>query len=318
MRYAIGIDLGGTKTAAGIVTEDGRVLCESQLPTPARDGADAVLDSAAVLVHRLLRRAEGAGIHPDVIGIGSAGVIDRARGTVISATDALSGWAGTRLSEELESRTGLLCTAINDVHAHALGESWAGAAKNASTALLVAIGTGVGGSYVVEGAPLQGAHSVAGHVGHLASPLAYDDGVGRPCSCGGAGHVEAVASGPAIHAAYSRDFAGAPPALDAREVYARALAGDVTAHRAVSIGAAAAGQAIGGLVNVLDPDVVVVGGGMAGAGPLWWNTMVEATAVELLQPLKSTPIVPAALGGTAAVLGAARLALTSEATRVAS
>lgn len=316
MRYALGIDLGGTKTAAGVVDEDGQVLASDQIPTSARDGAAVILDATAKLVLSLAGRAEADGIVLEGIGIGSAGVIDAKTGTVVSATDAIRSWAGTPITAELAARTGLECDAVNDVHAHALGEYWVGAARGVRSALLVAVGTGVGGSYVVDGSPLQGARSVAGHVGHIASPYAYNGTIGRPCTCGGAGHVEAVASGPAILETYLRQNSDQPPARDTREVCARAAAGDPTAHRAVTIGAAAVGQAIGGLANVLDPDVVVVSGGMASAGPLWWNTMSHAAAVELLRPLSGIPVVPAALGTNAAIVGAARLPLTRKLAKV--
>ncbi|GAB3550422.1 ROK family protein [Arthrobacter tumbae] len=336
MRYVIGIDLGGTKTAAGIVSEDGRVLCAARIPTAAKEGAEAILDATATLVLRLVRRAEAEGIVPAAIGIGSAGVIDGERGMVVSATDAISGWVGTRLTEGLQTRTGLACAAINDVHAHALGESWAGAAAGSSSALLVAVGTGVGGSFVVDGVPQQGARFAAGHVGHFASPYAYEfasgvasDGdagandiaggaVALPCSCGGAGHVEAIASGPAILHSYNREVPLADAAPDTHAVFARASSGDKTALLVVSRAAAACGQAIGGLANILDPEVVVVSGGVAGAGPLWWDAMTRAASAELLPALAELRIVPANPATDAAVLGAARLALTRDPVKVAS
>lgn len=322
MRYVIGIDLGGTKTAAGVVSEDGRVLCASRIPTAARDGAEAILDATATLVLRLMRRAEAAGIVADAIGIGSAGVIDGERGIVVSATDAISGWAGTRLTDGLQARTGLACTAINDVHAHALGESWAGAAAGSSSVLLVAVGTGVGGSFVVDGVPQQGVRFAAGHVGHFASPYAYEfasgSAVALPCSCGGAGHVEAIASGPAILHSYNRVVPPDNAASDTQAVFARAAAGDQAALLVVSRAAAACGQAIGGLANILDPEVVVVSGGVAGAGPLWWDAMTRAASAELLPALADLRIVPANPASDAAVLGAARLALTLDPVKVAS
>ncbi|NJC23884.1 glucokinase [Arthrobacter pigmenti] len=318
MRYALGIDLGGTKTAAGLVDEEGRVLFVDQTPTLARDGAEAILDSTARLVLGLLRKADAEGMTLESVGIGSAGVIDSTRGVVVSATDSIAGWAGTRLTEGIAARIGLPCTAINDVHAHALGESWIGAAAGSRSALLVAVGTGVGGSFIVDGVAQQGAHFAAGHVGHFASPYAYDGGAPLPCTCGRSGHVEAIASGPAILQAYLRLAPVGASARNTREVGALAVAGDPIAGQAISTGAAAAGQAIGGLVNILDPEVVVVGGGMAGAGQLWWDAMSQAASPELLSPLAEVPIVPATLGAHAAVVGAARLALTNQPAKVAS
>lgn len=306
--YAIGVDLGGTKTTAGVVSPAGVVVFAETVRTPAGEGAGAVVGAVAALVRGLAGRAAAEGIGVGRAGIGSAGVIDARTGCVVSATDAIRGWAGTALAAEVQERTGLGTAVVNDVHAHALGEAWGGAAAGAASSLLVAFGTGVGGSFVAAGRPLLGHHWVAGHVGHLASPYAYRHGRPLPCVCGGAGHLEAIASGPALHQAYLR-LGGAPEADDARAVAELARAGDPAAGEALTLAARAAGQAIGGLANVLDPEVVIVTGGLAGAGPLWWAPMEEAARAEAMPPLKGIPIRPAALGPLAAVAGAARLVL---------
>ena len=309
-RCVIGVDLGGTKTAAGLVDAGGTLHAVESRTTPATAGAAAILATAVGLVTMLLARARALGLEPAAVGIGSAGVIDTREGSVVSATDSLTGWAGTPLAAHLAQHTGLPAYAVNDVHAHALGEHWLGASAGVDSSLLVAVGTGVGGSLILAGEPHLGARAVAGHVGHLASPYAHDDG-GRalPCSCGRAGHVEAIASGPSILNLYRR-LAGeaASGAGSAREVAARAAAGDSAAVRAFTLGAAAAGQAVGGLANVLDPSVVVIGGGVAEAGDLWWAPFRAALRAELMDPLDGLPVVPAALGTNAALVGAARLA----------
>ncbi|MDQ4489868.1 ROK family protein [Sinomonas sp. ASV486] len=317
MRHAIGVDLGGTKTAAGLVTEHGDLVFSATIPTLSREGGEAILNATAELVLRLRRRAASAGLGVAGTGVGSAGVIDAARGTVVSATEAIRGWAGTEVAGGLARRTGLRTAVINDVHAHALGEAWRGAAAPTSSSLLIAFGTGVGGSFVVNGRPLLGHRWVGGHVGHLASPFAHDaDGSPLPCVCGAAGHVEAIASGPALHAEYLRR-GGDPAVADARGVFALAQgaggsAGDPTARAAVSVAARAAGQAAGGLANALDPEAIVISGGLADAGPLWWDAMEAAFRAELMPPLASMPLLRASLGGAAALIGAARLVLTPE------
>ncbi|MCX8455403.1 ROK family protein [Paenarthrobacter ureafaciens] len=321
MTHAIGVDLGGTKTAAGVVSESGEVLMSDTIPTLNRTGGEAVLDATAALVSGLVERAADAGLTVSGVGVGSAGVIDAAAGTVVSATDAILGWTGTKLVAGLSARVGLPVRAVNDVHAHALGEAWLGAAAGTDSSLMVAFGTGVGGSFVLNGSPLLGHRFVGGHVGHFASPYAVVDGNPLPCVCGGFGHVEAVASGPAIHAAYLRFGGPASEAADTRGVFAIAQdnhdAGAGAAHgavvaaarAAVGLGAKAAGQALGGLINILDPEVVVVSGGLADAGELWWTPMEAALRQELLAPLASVPVVRATLGNTAAVVGAAKLVL---------
>lgn len=308
MRYVVGVDLGGTKTAAGVVAEDGSVLLTEQIPTLNRDGGEAILDATATLIASLIERAAALGAIVEAVGVGSAGVINAAEGTVISATDAILGWSGTAITAGLTARLGLPSAVVNDVHAHALGEAWYGAGKGANTALMVAFGTGVGGSFVINGQPVLGAHFVGGHVGHFASPLAVYRGAPLPCSCGHEGHVEAIASGPAIHAAYLRN-GGSASLPDTRAVFDSARAGDDLALSVIAIAAAAAGQAVGGLINILDPAVVVVSGGLADGGDLWWDAMEAALRAELLTPLTAVPVVRASLGNTAAIVGAASLVL---------
>lgn len=325
-RCVIGVDLGGTKTAAGIVDDTGTLHAAEFRPTPATAGAAAILATAVGLVSSLLASARAAGLDPVAVGIGSAGVINARDGSVVSATDSLTGWAGTPLAAHLSEQAGLPAYAVNDVHAHNLGEHWKGASAGSASSLLVAVGTGVGGSLILAGEPHLGARAVAGHVGHLASPHAYDDG-GRalPCSCGRAGHVEAIASGPSIALLYQRLTGTAVSAetvpaetvpaetvsvgtVSGRDVASLAAAGDAVAVRALAIGAAAAGQAVGGLANVLDPSIVVIGGGVTAAGDLWWAPFRAALRAELMDPLAGLPVVPAALDSGAALVGAAKLA----------
>ncbi|GAA2136296.1 ROK family protein [Arthrobacter humicola] len=309
MAHAIGIDLGGTKTAAGVVSADGELLFSETTPTLSRAGGGAVLDATAALVAGLRLRAAADGFSITGVGVGSAGVIDAGRGVVVSATDAIHGWAGTPLTEGLARRLGIppgAVRAVNDVHAHALGEAWRGAAAGTASSLLIAFGTGVGASLVLDGRPVLGHRYVGGHVGHIASPYAYADGGALPCSCGGEGHVEAAASGPAIHAAFLR-LGGSPAVPDTRAVFALAHDGDPAARHAVRTAAEAAGQAAGGLANVLDPEVLVISGGLADAGDLWWNPMKAALRRELLDPLVRVPVLRATLENSAAIVGAAQL-----------
>lgn len=316
LMHAIGVDLGGTKTAAGVVSDTGEVLFSETMPTLNRDGGEAILDATAALVAGLIARAAAAGIVVDHVGVGSAGVIDARNGEVVSATEAILGWAGTTISAGLSARLDLpqaSIRAVNDVHAHALGEAWTGAAAGTASSLLVAFGTGVGGSYVHDGTPVLGHRYVGGHVGHFASPYACHDGRPLPCVCGGAGHVEAIASGPAIAEAYRRSGgeAGSP---DARSVFALAAHGDAIAIETIATAAAAAGQAVGGLANILDPEVVLVSGGLSDAGAPWWRPMERAVRAELLPALANIPVLPASLGNAAAIIGAAKLVFTDSPT----
>lgn len=306
MTVVAALDIGGTKTAAALVDHDGRLLHRHTAPTPAAAGPAAVLDAAAAAVARL---ATDGGPY-SAAGAGSAGLIDAAAGTVLSATAALPGWAGTALRDELGRRLGVPVAVDNDVHAHALGESWRGAAAGRTHVLLVAAGTGIGGSLVLAGRIHRGARSAAGHLGHMPVPAA----AGRPCPCGGTGHAEGVAAGPAMAAEYRRrtgEAATSGPVADGglAAVAERAAAGEPVAAAVLEEGAVALGEAVGGLVNAIDPQLVLVTGGVSRCGPAWWRPLRTAIAATTLPPLADVPVVPGALGDDAALLGAARLAL---------
>ncbi|MFL4473921.1 ROK family protein [Paeniglutamicibacter sp. MACA_103] len=306
-RTAVGIDLGGTKIAAALIFADGTISSRASLPTPAANGPEAVLDAIAELAAPQLAAALAAGTPALGVGIGAAGVIDPATARVLSATDHLPGWAGTDLRAGLGTRLGVephRIQAVNDVHAHALGEGWLGAAAGSDSVLLAAFGTGIGGSLLLHGVPVYGARQVGGHLGHV--PCA--EATGLPCPCGATGHLEAVASGPGLHALYLRR-GGDPTATDARAVFARATDGDVIAAAAIHTAATAAGRALGGLANALDPEAVIVSGGLADAGEPWWGPLRAAFAAELIGPLASLAPQAAALGADAALAGAASLFL---------
>lgn len=295
----IGVDVGGSKIASGIVTTDGRVLETHVRATPASDGPEAVLDAIAAAVGSLTPRGPVLGA-----GIGTGGVVDRRRGVVLSANDLLPGWAGTDLSTELGGRLRVPVAADNDVNAFALAEQYFGAGAHRSSVLYASVGTGIGGSLVLGGKLFRGAHCTAGELGHLAVPEA----VGRRCNCGGQAHLEAVASGPAISDRF-RELTGESQLTDLREVTARATAGEPAAVRAITEGAAALGRALGGLVNTIDVEHVVIGGGVTTIGDLYWQPLTEAFASELLPGPSAVTPSRATLGTAAAVVGAAALLL---------
>lgn len=306
----IGVDLGGTKTAAALVGEDGSLGPVRRVPTRARAGHGAVLDAVAALVEAVhadavAAAALGGAPVPALrgVGVGAAGVVDADTGRILSSTDSFSGWTGTDVVGQLKARLGAGTTVHlqNDVDAHAVGESWVGAAAGARSALVVAVGTGVGGSLVLDGRPWRGAHSVAGEIGHI--PVA--EARHLRCPCGRTGHLEAIGAGPGLLRHYL-SLGGAPATANSRAVVALAHAGETVALRAVRESAAVVGRTLAGLVTTVDPEVVVLTGGLVAAGPVWWDAMDRALRAELIDVLQAVPVRPASLGDAAAVLGAAR------------
>ncbi|WP_406134840.1 ROK family protein [Streptomyces sp. NBC_01089] len=305
-RSLVGVDVGGTKIAAGLVSADGTLLTSLVRPTPAAEGPAAVLDAIAAAVLDLPGHQQAEGL-----GIGTGGVIDRDSGVVLSANDLLPGWAGTRLSEELTARLGLPVAADNDANVFALAEQTYGAGVGCRSALYVSVGTGIGGGLVIGGRLLRGAHSTAGEFGHIAVPEA----TGLSCNCGRTGHLEAVASGPAMTARF-RELTGSDNGDGLRHVAALAEtdpgpAGTdgAAARRVLAGGAGALGRALAGLVNTVDPERVVIGGGVASIGAAYWEPLTDAFTAELLPCPSGLRPVPAALGPRAAVVGAAALVL---------
>lgn len=294
---AIGVDIGGTKIAVGVVDQAGnRVGNRLTASTPAMDGADAILGEVTRLVE--VARA----LHPSVvgIGIGSAGVFD-SDGVVSSATDLLAGWTGTPVSARIAKSTGLPVLTVNDVHAIAVGESWVGAASGVESVLVVAVGTGVGGAYLQNGELVRGRTGIAGSIGHTV-------GTGfeiRRCSCGQTDHVEPHASGPGIELTH-RQITGRQATLP--DIAAAARKGDRAAIESIRQGAASMGGAIANAVNLLDPALVVVGGGVAQVGDGYFDALRESVAFHTLTAAARVEIVSAALGTDAAIIGGGMLA----------
>lgn len=294
----LGLDIGGTKLCAAAVTGVGTVVVSRTAPTPAQDGPTAILDAAAALVRAV---AAEAGVATDHLGVGTAGVVDRRGGTIVSATSALRGWAGTDVRAGLSSRLGgTRIEVVNDVHAFALGEASLGVGRGAASVLAVALGTGVGGAFVGPDAHLlTGAHHVAGHIGHLTVPAA----VGLPCPCGRTGHLEAVASGPAVVQRY-RHAGGS--ARTGHDVAAALADGDLRAAEVVRVAGQSLGIALASATALVDPAVIVVGGGALGIGPSLLAAAQTAYQNVALPILAEVPIRLAALELPVAV-GAATL-----------
>lgn len=289
------IDIGGTKIAVALLCGDA-VLARAQAATPARTDGRTVVAQAASMLSVL---AADLGRRPVSYGAGVAGVVDAA-GRVRSATDSIDGWDGTDVAGILTASTGLPGRVVNDVHALAVGEAAYGAGTGCTDVVAVAVGTGIGGGVISGGRLLTGASGAAGHLGHL--PVAQADGLA--CPCGASGHVEAVASGPAITADYAAVTRRRVHGLE--QVAAAAAAGDRHAQAALHHAGTALGTVLGGLINTFDPQVVIVGGGAA--VPALLRAAVLAARVAAMPIRAQVPVVPAMLGADAALYGAAVLA----------
>ena len=305
MATYVGVDIGGTKIACGLVElVEGarpRVYAVEKVPTNAPAGGAQVLATVIAQVQAALTRAEET---PSGVGISSAGVVDPTTGDITFANELMPGWGGTHLGAEVTVACGLPCRVLNDVHAHALGEARWGAGRGLASVLVVAVGTGIGGAYVEDGAIMLGAHNEAGHIGHVACIAA----AGVPCSCGGTGHLEPVAAGPGIIDEYVRlggDATlpdGSP--MHGAEIDRRAAEGDEAAQAAERRAGLALGEVLGSMCNMFDPAAIILSGSVVKCGPHWANAKDEGFAEQAMPPVRATPIVDGALGDDAPIIGA--------------
>ena len=306
---AIGLDVGGTKINAFRVARDGTIVERSSAPTPA-DDEDATLSAMVELATSLK--------NPDVlaVGVGAAGLVDATAGILRFAPNLA--WRDLPIARRMREALGLPCQVDNDASMAAYGEFRFGAGRGYRHLLLVTVGTGIGGGIVADGRLFRGANGFAAEIGHI---IVEPDG--PLCGCGNRGCWEQVAAGRAIdrmgreeareheHSILRRLAGGDPDKVTGRLVTEAARQGDDAARGILAVTGARLGEGIAGLVNVLDPQIVVVGGGAIVAGDLMLDPARAAfrDAVEAPEHRPRVPIVPAQLGNDAGAVGAAVLAL---------
>ena len=314
-RYLVGVDLGGTNIVAGALPEDGAsdVIALRTEPTRAEQGADAVVDRIvrmidAVIVETL---AQTGARRDDIVGIGvgAPGPLDRERGIVVTTPNL--GWTNFPLRDVIAQRTRLPVRIDNDANCATLGEWWLGAARGARNVIGMTIGTGIGGGIILGGRLYHGASDVAGEIGH-----ATIDITGRRCKCGNYGCLEAYASGPSI-ADRAREAIGADDdallvrmvggdlsRITAATVYEAAKLGDDVALDVVRETSRFLGAGIANLLNIFNPDVVVIAGGVTQAGETLFGPLRREVRKRAFRPaVDACQIVPGVLAA-AGVVGA--------------
>ncbi|MDD6729410.1 MAG: ROK family protein [Eggerthellaceae bacterium] len=310
---ALALDVGGTKLAAAVVVVGGdgpQVRCRVQVPTETDRGAAHVMERMERAAARALAdyRATESAVPVEACGAAALGCPDASGERVAFGANLMEGWTGMPVAARLSRAVSVPCVLLGDVQAHALGEARWGAAAGAPSCLCVAPGTGLGGGLVIDGRLVRGAHGLAGHLGHMQSVHAQ----GMRCSCGTLGHIEAVTSGVGIGALYQGvDVASADfdPAIDGAWVARRAAQGDARARAVLARSGFALGSEIGSWANLVDPAVIVIGGSVRKAGAVWREALERGFCSQALEPLLDVPLVDAALGDDAALVGAAEYAL---------
>jgi glucokinase len=318
VRFVLGIDIGGTNLVVGSVAEDGSsMVASASEPTHSEAGATDVVDRLVGLAERAIAttRREAPGAEILGVGVGAPGPLDTKRGIVLLTPNL--GWVNMPLRQLIHDRLGLPAALDNDANCAVLGEWWVGAARGARHAIGITIGTGIGGGLIIGGQLYHGASDVAGEIGHTTI-----DTEGRRCKCGNYGCLEAYASGPNIALRAVEELeAGAESRLralvggdlqkiTAQTVYQAAADGDELALEVVNDTAKFLGVGIGNLLNVFNPEVVVVCGGVTLAGDHLFEPLRREVARRAFKPaVTACRIVPGELSGTAGVYGAAKVFL---------
>ncbi|MFI6596413.1 ROK family protein [Nonomuraea sp. NPDC050536] len=294
MNCVLAIDIGGTKLAAALVDGSGSVLRSGTRPTPPQD----VIDILAGLIAEVT--ADGPA--PVAVGIGCAGPLDLALGTVSPVN--MPSWRGFPLRDRVRELTGLPTVLAGDAQVFALGEHWLGAGRGSAALLGIVVSTGIGGGLVFDGVPLLGPNGNAGHVGHMCV-----DPYGETCECGGRGCVERYASGPNL-ARWALENGWRPAGTpDARTLAEDAEAGHEVAVAAFERGTRALAAMIASTAAATEVTDVVIGGGVSAAGPVLFDPLAKALdEIGGLAFVRAVRVHRSTLGVQASLAGAAKLA----------
>jgi glucokinase len=299
----LAIDLGGTHLRAALVSPSGAIAARRQVDTP-DDGPAALLECVSALVSAFAGRY-------DAVAVAAPGPLDPRRGVVLTMPN-LRGFDDYPLVREWRAALGVPVWLHNDANLAALGEWRYGAGRGAQSVVYLTVSTGIGGGVILHGEMWEGHHGLAGELGHVV----VADG-GPRCNLGHSGCLEALASGTAIARAAGRELANGRPstlgragtALSAESVAGAAAAGDELALAVLATAGRYLGVGVGSLINVFDPEIVIVGGGVTAAWDLLAPAVTQGVAAVVMAPIQTaTPIVQPATGDNAGLLGAAAYA----------
>jgi glucokinase len=307
----IAADLGGTNLRMAVVDRDGSILHRSRRDTQRDAASGVIVDGIVSEVEGCLAAAAGRKVLG--VSIAAPGPVDFASG-ILKKLPNLSSLSGLPLPKILSERLGVNVFLDNDATAAAVGEHWLGATRGTDSSIFVTLGTGVGGGLILDGKPYRGIDGTAGEIGHIG--VEKD---GHPCGCGSRGCVEQYASATAIVRIAKELASGHPNSplrrieeLSASDIYDAGVGSDSLALEVFSVMGAYLGMALADLVNVLNPEMIVIGGGVAGAWDLFIGPTMEAISKRSFrEPAERVKLIRAALGDDAGILGAARLAFSA-------
>jgi glucokinase-like ROK family protein len=294
----LAVDIGGTKISAAICSQAPSLDQFREIPTEAAAGGAAVLERVTQLVEQSLHDAKGH-VEIKAIGVSTAGTPD-SLGRIVYATGNLPGWIGTDLRGHLEAHFGLPVIADNDGQMATVAEIRCGAGRGFRSALCLTLGTGLGAGFAVNGQPYRGERGAGPTLGHI--PVERN---GRPCTCGRRGCLEQYVNGAALVAEYNALVPEAQRVKIGTDVMQAASGGDTKALHAIEIVGDWLGYGLASAVSLLDPSIIVVGGGLSALGDWLLAPARRTLAAHIYPAISERPIVTAQLGSNAGLIGAA-------------
>ncbi len=298
----LGIDLGGTNVAMAVVNENGEILVRKTIETKVQEGFEKVVERISKAANEVINEVGGV----SKIGIGSPGSIDHKNGLVRFSPN-FPGWINVPLSKEIEKRTGVGVTLENDANAFVMGEKWFGKGKGYTDIIGITLGTGVGGGVITGGMLLRGHKGIGAELGHVVV-----DPNGYPCGCGNHGCLETIASATGI-SRLAREWKERYPDSIITEFTAKAVMdaarhGDPLGVKVLEIVSQALGIALGSLIHIFNPQLIVIGGGVSRAGDVLLSAVKKRTRENVMRSFWDTyEIVLSDLVDDAGIFGAASM-----------
>ena len=309
--YAFGIDLGGTTAKVGLFTTSGALLEKWEVPTDTSNAGEHILENLADAIHGKMTEKEIAAEQVEGVGIGVPGpVLNSSVVPIVCAN--LGGWGERNVSAQLSGLLdGLKVLVGNDANVAALGEIWMGTANGCRIAVMVTLGTGVGGGVIVNGKVIDGAHGAGGEIGHI-TVNPHETAV---CGCGKRGCLEQYSSATGVVRCMKKLLDENPEVecvlrgtdFAAKDVFDAARNGDALASREVEDMSNTLGMALASIASTTDPEMFLVGGGVARAGDVLFDPLVKHFKEYAFRSCRETPIKAASLGNDAGIYGAVRL-----------
>lgn len=312
MTQRIGVDVGGTNVKIALVNDEGKIIYSNSIPTHAEMGYEYTINSMKDAIRELLKETKLEATDVEGIGFGFPGQIDCQKGIVRLAPN-IPGWINIPIAEIIEKEFGIPTRVDNDVRTAALGELNYGAGIGCQNMVCITVGTGIGSGLVINGKLVRGASNAAGELGHIKLNMSG----GPLCGCGDRGCLEAYASGPSIVAMAEEYIRGgkstryrelANPEITPYIVSVAAKEDDPVAKQIFKIMGEYIGMGLTSVVNLLNPEKIIIGGGVAAAGDILFDPIKETIAKRAMTIQKeAVEIVPAQLGNNAGVIGASLL-----------